>query len=109
MKQAIEGGLPGIDGSANMMPSAVHNPAVRPNQTLAPVDDRRAPCDLLAEDAHCVQSCSCATRVGQQKQKGGAQFKTGNTDAAAVFRTLRIDGPCWLLRAAGAGGRGGSW
>jgi hypothetical protein len=36
VKQAISGALPGIDGSANMMPSAAHNPVGRPNQTLAP-------------------------------------------------------------------------
>jgi hypothetical protein len=37
VKQANSGAaLPGIDGSANMMPSAAHNPAGRPNQTLAP-------------------------------------------------------------------------
>jgi hypothetical protein len=35
VKRGIEGALPGIDGSANMMLAAVHNPALAPNQTLA--------------------------------------------------------------------------
>jgi hypothetical protein len=45
--QAISGALPGIDGSANMMPSAAHNPAGRPNQTLAPRETTGVLCAIV--------------------------------------------------------------
>jgi hypothetical protein len=42
-----EGRLSGIDGSANMMPSATHNPAGRPNQTLAPRETTGVLCAIV--------------------------------------------------------------